>query len=347
MKTDNTLKAIDLFCGCGGLSLGLEKAGFQVVAASEILPHVRKTYQVNHPNTLTFADIRGLTGSELLKTTGLKRGELDLLAGCPPCQGFSSLRTRNGSVQIQDDRNELIFEFIRIALEIRPKTILIENVPALMTDERIEKTKQILINNGYSVSLSVLNAADFGVPQRRKRMILMASRLGNINSLIPGNNKQHTVFDAIGQLPAPGMSGNWMHDLKRNHTEKVMNIIKRIPKNGGSRSALGDDQLPCHKKLGGGFRDVYGRMSWSKVSPTITRSCTNPSKGRFLHPVEDRSITLLEAAILQSFPKGYKFPKSFLNTDQVSSMIGEALPPKFAAAQGEHLKKHLVLFIEK
>lgn len=128
------------------------------------------------------------------------------------------------------------------------------------------------------------------------------------------------------------------------HSKTVMDRISRIPKNGGSRSALGDDQLECHKRYPYGFRDVYGRMKWNDVAPTITRSCVNPSKGRFLHPEQDRAITLYEAMRLQSFPPTYKFPRHLTMT-QIASMIGEALPPKFAEAQARHIREHLELYL--
>lgn len=334
------MKAIDLFSGCGGLTHGLKKAGFEVLAAVELLEHARETYKANHENISLYGDIREVSGIQLMENHNLKTGELDLLAGCPPCQGFSRMRTKNRSTPAEDERNELIFEFLRLALELKPKAILMENVPGLMKDERMIKTIASLEKHGYDVAIDVLDAANFGVAQRRKRMILVASRVGTA-SLPVGKNKSITVADKLEKLASPGKSGKYWHDITRVHTEKVQNIIKRIPKDGGSRSALGDDQLPCHKRLNGGFRDVYGRMSWNKVSPTITRSCTNPSKGRFLHPDQDRAITPYEAALLQSFPKSYIFPVS-LTITQVESMIGEALPPKFAEKQARHVIKHVL-----
>ncbi|EHQ06874.1 DNA cytosine methyltransferase [Leptonema illini] len=331
--------AIDLFSGCGGMTQGLKSAGFSVLASAEILAVARETYHDNHPEVRQYTDVRRLTGATLLSDLNLRPGELDLLAGCPPCQGFSTIRTRNKPNPVADERNELIFDFLRLALALRPKAILMENVPGLMKDRRLEKTARRLRAAGYDVEVDVIDAADFGVPQRRKRMILVATRTGRA-SLPSGDSKQRTVADAIRDLPKAGKSGIHWHDLKRDHSEKVMNIIRRISKDGGSRSDLGKEQLECHKRTDG-FRDVYGRLSWNKVSSTITRSCVNPSKGRFIHPEEDRAITVFEAALLQSFPKSYRFSRS-INLTEVTSMIGEALPPLFAKKQGLHIRRKIL-----
>ncbi|WP_061207216.1 DNA cytosine methyltransferase [Leptospira santarosai] len=348
MKNSNikkNLTAIDLFGGCGGLSLGLSKAGFKVLAAVEILTHARETYSLNHKDALLFSDIKKISGSDIMEQAKLKPGDLDLLAGCPPCQGFSSLRRKNRLKPADDDRNELIFDFLRLIQELLPKTILMENVPALMKDQRMKKVRLQLKKLGYNFSIGVLNAADFGVPQRRKRMILIASRLGKINLPSSKINKKKTVRNAIGGLSHPEKSKNPLHKILSKHSDKIMKRICQIPIDGGSRNALGaKNQLNCHKRLvssiGGGFNDVYGRLWWDKEASTITRFCTNPSKGRFLHPTQNRALTVYEAALLQSFPKSYKFPKD-LGILKLSSMIGEALPPLFAKAQAIHIRKHL------
>ncbi|MCB9994876.1 MAG: DNA cytosine methyltransferase [Rhodospirillales bacterium] len=331
--------AIDCFAGCGGLSEGLKTAGFSVLAGIEINPKAQQAHKLNHPTSKLYSDICSVQPEEILKDLGLKKGELDLLAGCPPCQGFSRMRTLNGSERIADPRNKLIFDFVRLAIALQPKTILMENVPGLLKDWRFTEAKRRLKKAGYKwIVADVHDAANFGVPQRRRRMIMMASRIGDIQP-ITGKEPKATVRNTIGRLKSPDQSKNRLHKLHMNHSNEVMNRIKRIPKNGGSRSALGDDQLECHKKLQG-FRDVYGRMKWDDVSPTITRFCHNPSKGRFLHPEQDRAITIYEAMRLQSFPGTYKFPKN-LSMSDIASLIGEALPPKFAEAQARHIVSHI------
>ena len=328
--------AMDLFAGCGGLSQGLASAGFKVVAAAEIREEARATYSLNHPDVPTYGDVRELTGRELMENAGIGTGRLDLLAACPPCQGFSSIRTRNGGVA-RDERNELIFEVLRLCLEIFPKCVLIENVPALLEDWRLKKFMDRL-SGDYEFTPGLLDAQDYGVPQRRRRMILLGSRFGKIPLPAPWEKKR-TVADAIGGLPRPEDRHKLpLHRIRQQLTEKVLARVRKISRN---RSELPEEmQLACHRKCPGGFRDVYGRMDWNEVAPTITRSSHNPSKGRFLHPSQDRGITLYEAKLLQGFPRSYKFPVDYGIT-KISSMIGEAIPPPFGKAHGLAILRHL------
>lgn len=339
------MKAIDLFCGAGGLTVGLKMAGFDVVSAVEKEPIVSETYMQNHPDVyLRTGDIRELSPAKIMNELGLKPGELELLAGCPPCQGFSSLRTRNKNSSVNDERNDLIFSFLEFVECFLPKVVMLENVPALAKDYRIrifcDKLKQL----GYYVdsnSVAIEDASHFGVPQRRRRMVMLASRLGYLPRA-EKSNKKITVKDTIGNLPLPQFSDDFLHNIKENRTEKVMKMIQLVPKDGGSRSDLPYEYwLPCHRKYPNGFRDVYGRMKWDAVSPTITSGCTNPSKGRFIHPTQDRAITLREAALLQTFPANYYFPIKY-GKDRAALMIGNALPPEFIKRHAEVIKRHLI-----
>ena len=259
---------------------------------------------------------------------GLQAFELDLLAGCPPCQGFSTLRTMNGARHVEDPLNDLIFEFLRFVQAFLPKAVMFENVPALLRDDRLSRIERQLSDLGYFCTAKVFDAQHFGVPQRRLRMILMGSRFGAPSFAAP-NRQCRTVAQAIRRLPSPNRSSDPVHNYPVNRADHVMDLIQRIPKNGGSRTDLpANVQLGCHQRFDG-FRDVYGRMAWRKPAPTITGGCINPSKGRFLHPDEDRAITLREAAILQGFPKSYFFDLS-RGRYQAAQMIGNAFPPKFA-----------------
>jgi DNA (cytosine-5)-methyltransferase 1 len=342
-KNDKPI-AIDLFSGCGGLTLGLKQAGFRVRGAVEIDTGVIETYRKNHPEvTIWDTDIRLVEGAQILKNLHLKKGELDLLAGCPPCQGFSTIRTYNGNKRIRDRRNDLIFDYLRLVRELLPKAVMMENVPALMRDRRMTRFKKELESLGYDLNGSpvILNAADYMVPQRRHRMILVCSRLGKIE-LPTKSRRRKTVRETIGGLPRPGRSGDPLHDLKEDRSSRVMAIIRGIPKNGGSRTDLPQSlKLPCHKRFPDGFKDVYGRMSWEDVAPTITGGCVNPSKGRFLHPSQNRSITLREAALLQTFPKNYHFSLA-RGKFAVALMIGNALPPTFIKMHATAVKKSLI-----
>jgi DNA (cytosine-5)-methyltransferase 1 len=221
-----------------------------------------------------------------------------------------------------------------------PSVILFENVPGLMDDHRFTSLQERLAAKQYHVDYKVLNLAAYGIPQRRRRLIIIGSRLGEIH--IPAaSNQKSTVRHAIEKLPSPGDSDDPIHRSIAHHSTAVTERIKKIPKNGGSRTDLGADaQLACHRKFDG-YKDVYGRMAWDKPAPTITRFSINPSKGRYLHPEQDREITMREAALLQTFPPDYRFPLDEFGRFEVASMIGEALPPKFAQYVGEHIAKHI------
>lgn len=333
---NRNLKAIDLFSGAGGMSLGLQLAGFDVVGAIEVDPAACDAYRLNHPTVrLWQRDIRRVTGNALMRKLRLKRGTLDLLAACPPCQGFSSVRTKNGRQSNQDPRNDLVYEVLRFARSMKPKTIMLENVPGLVKDERYATLLDRLTSLGYRLTSDVLDAGDFGVPQRRRRLVLLASRVSQPAFATPAP-RARTVRQQIGKLVDPARSKDPMHGYKRKHSQKVLDLMRRIPRDGGSRAALGaEEQLPCHKRLAG-FSDVYGRMAWDRPAPTITGGCTNPSKGRFIHPSADRAITLREAALLQTFPARYQFPLN-VSRETIALLIGNALPPEFIRRQAAAL----------
>ncbi|MDP1946871.1 MAG: DNA cytosine methyltransferase [Nitrospirota bacterium] len=334
--------AIDLFSGCGGLTLGLKQAGFRVVGAVEIDPLAVRTYKVNHKQVVVWEqDISELSVSKVMEKLKLSKGQLDLLAGCPPCQGFSALRTRNGANQNRDYRNSLIHEMLRFIRVLRPKAVMMENVPGLKSKKQFRDFYRGLKRLGYKVGWNVKDAARYGVPQRRKRLILLAGVDAKI-SFADESKKRRTVRHAIGGLAKAGSSGDAIHDIKEKRTAKVLDLIKDIPRDGGSRLDLPNDrQLTCHKNCDG-FKDIYGRMAWKEVAPTITSGCLNPSKGRFIHPKENRAITMREAALLQSFPRDYWFP-SDAGKQAGALMIGNALPPEFIRRHAVEIRKHLLV----
>jgi DNA (cytosine-5)-methyltransferase 1 len=335
--------AIDLFSGCGGLTLGLRRAGFRVAGAIELDPLAVETYKANHKRTIVWPqDIRKVSVRRVMRELKLRRGQLDLLAGCPPCEGFSTLRTLNGGQRVRDPRNDLVFDFVRFVRVLRPKTIMMENVPALRKNRRFFLLCKALRQLGYTFQHRVLNAADYGVPQRRRRLILLASRFGPVLFASPALRRR-TVRGAIGWLPHPKKSRDILHNIEETRTERIRDLIRRIPKNGGSRKDLGaKSQLSCHHKCDG-FKDIYGRLVWNDVASTITSGCFNPSKGRFLHPSQNRTLTLREAALLQGFPKTYIFSLRH-GKSSAASLIGNALPPEFVRRHAqivfESLRKH-------
>ena len=266
----------------------------------------------------------------------LKRGQLDLLAGCPPCQGFSSITKLNGKKRTSIEQNKLVDHFLRYVRQLLPRAVMIENVPGLKRSRKFRELRRALNKLGYRCNHAVLNAADFNVPQRRRRFILVAARgrkipFGALSEAKP------TVKDAFANLMFRPKNDS-LHKLRERRTARIQKLINDIPHDGGSRRSLGTRrQLMCHQECDG-FKDIYGRMAWDSVAPTITGGCCNPSKGRFLHPTRNRTITLREAALLQTFPPGYSFS---LRRGKFSAaeMIGNALPPEFIRRHAREIRK--------
>ena len=239
--------------------------------------------------------------------------------------------------------NDLVFEFARFVAAFLPKTLMMENVPGLLDDARVDRIKSELGALGYECNAEVFNANQYGVPQRRLRMILLGAR-GRCPSFAAPVRRRRTVAEAIGRLPGPETSEDPAHNYPVQRAEHVMSLIRRIPKDGGSRTDLSaEDQLRCHQRSDG-FRDVYGRMAWREPAPTITGGCINPSKGRYIHPEENRAITLREAALLQGFPRSYSFKMS-KGRYPVAQLIGNAFPSKFAEHHARSIHRHLEKFV--
>ncbi len=333
--------AVDLFSGCGGLSEGMRQAGFDVKVALELNEDAVAAYKLNHPETSVIQeDIRKIKIKDVKKR--LDGQPLHLLAGCPPCQGFSTMRTLNRKEPVEDERNNLINEYLRFVKELKPLTIMMENVPGLKNFELFESMCDELRAH-YDIDVDVVDIKKYGIPQRRKRLVLIGTlkTLGNPLRIAEGNNKKATVRDTIGQMEPIEATSDPVHKITARHTKKVQDLIARIPKNGGSRKDLPESFiLNCHKKKNIGFKDVYGRLRWDDYSSTITSGCLNPSKGRFLHPEENRVISAREAALLQSFPRDYKFPTD-ISKSALALLIGNALPPKFSFIQCQNIKKYL------
>ncbi len=340
--------AIDLFAGCGGTSLGLQAAGFDVRGAVELDPVASLRYQLNVGLSPIVADIRRVSAAQLLRAAKLRPGQCFLLAACPPCQGFSSQRQRG---QGDDDpRNALVFEVVRMVRSIRPAYVLFENVPGLAKGagkELYQEMMSQLRRLGYRTSEGILDSADFGVPQRRSRLIALCSHhtIPTIELPAPtyadptksvedrqGRRDWRTVIEVIGAMPpidAGGMDSRDPLHVAPSHPAKALDRIRAIPADGGARGALPPDLvLDCHRGHDGHY-DVYGRMWWNRPAPTITGGCNKPSKGRFIHPDQHRAITLREAALLQTFPATARFAGS---RDRIAEQIGNAVPPDLVKA---------------
>lgn len=350
------LSAIDLFSGGGGLSEGMRQAGFNISVAVEIDPIAAETFRANHKKTdVIERNIQLVSSAEILKRCRLRKGELDLLAGCPPCQGFSSLTSK---YKRHDPRNSLIQEVSRLVQEIRPKSVMIENVPGLANKgiAYLRNFIEDLEKLGYIVNYDVLQVADYGVPQERRRFVLLAGLGFEIKIPSPTHSKAgknglpewKTVRNAFEGLGSPttlkdsaaygGPSAlNW--HVIRNISKLNIERLKYL-KPGGPRYDIPNHLRPaCHQDNNRGFSNVYSRMSWNNPSPTITGGCTVLSKGRFGHPTELRTISVREAARLQTFPDSFQFATDFI--DHASQIIGNALPCEFARVMSEACYKEL------
>lgn len=338
------LYSIDLFSGCGGLTEGMHQAEFKTQFAFELNEIASKAYSLNHSDTTVITkDIRKVNLTEIKRQLNGKT--IHLLAGCPPCQGFSSIRRLNRGNK-RDDRNNLIFEYLRFVKALKPLTIMMENVPGLVNYYRFNEMVGKLEKLGYCVKFKVVNVKNYGVPQSRRRLVLVGSRLGEID-IAQGTNEKVTVRNTIGKMEPTSQTKDELHKIFPKHSSAVMNRIKLTPKNGGSWKDLPKKYiLECHKGENVGFNDIYGRLRWDDYSTTITGGCLNPSKGRFLHPTKNRTITAREAALLQSFPRDYKFPID-VNKTALALLIGNALPPKFSFIQSENIKSHILSHLKK
>lgn len=363
-KRSHRLTAVDLFAGCGGLTSGLQAAGFDVVAAIEQDPDAAATYKANNPDVVLYdRDIRCVTAAEVQRALALRKGEsLDLLAGCPPCQGFTRLTESSGR---RDRRNGLVREFLRFVRVLRPKVCMLENVPGLLRTSKgkryFREVESGLKKAGYRLSYDVVELADYGVPQFRKRLVLIAARRKAIPIPTPthhdparigkhGQQPWNTVRKTIAKLPkAPLRSavraGRAALHYEWHYARNVASLVKRrlehALKHGGRRSTLPESlRLKCHERRPDGYFDVYGVIDWDRPSPTITSGCTNASKGCFGHPKEARPLTAVEAACLQTFLLSHKFKGSGL--ESVARQIGNALPRRFAKVVAKAIAKRLV-----
>jgi len=341
---DIKVDAIDLFCGAGGLAHGLQKSNINVQLGIDIEPSCQYPFEENNNAKFLLKSVKDITKDEIEKFYG--ENSYKLLAGCAPCQTFS---TYNSKACSSDNRWWLLLEFSRLVSEILPDVVTMENVPGLAKQEVFFKFLKQLQNNGYEVFYEVINSADYGLPQNRKRLVLLASRLGSIRLLTPIelNVKLKTVKDAIGKLP-PLKDGEFYEKDPLHQSAELTDINKkriRASKEGGTWQDWSEDLIAeCHKKdTGKSYKSVYARMSWDKPAPTMTTQFYGFGNGRFGHPEQDRAISLREGAIFQGFPKTYKFvPKGepIIKT-KIARMIGNAVPVKLGEVIGKSIIAHI------
>lgn len=343
-KIKNGIIAVDFFCGAGGLTRGLLDAGIEVKKGYDNDINLKDTYEKNNRGSkFICSDVSKIRGVDVLKGLNLKKNYL-LLAGCAPCQPFSSmLRAR----EKEDKRKNLLLEFGRLISEIEPDFVFVENVPGLKNGKgkNIFKLFEDIIKKAeYFFISDILDAKDYGVPQKRRRLVLLASKHNEVKipkkTHGPENGKlpYETVRKTI--LKYPVIRAGSKHKKIINHDARALselNIerLKYIGKDGGTRIDLPENlRLECHKKHSG-HTDVYGRMKWDDVSPTLTCKCTSLSNGRFGHPTQTRAISVREAAAIQTFKDNYIFYGTLIEN---SKWVGNAVPPLFAKSIIEGIK---------
>jgi DNA (cytosine-5)-methyltransferase 1 len=365
-------RAIDLFCGCGGMSVGIRAAGFRILAGVDIEPIYLQTYAHNFPDAEALRlDLSQLSPEAFMERVGIKPGELDMLAGGPPCQGFSkNVPRRERSIDAANNR--LMKSFLSYCKALQPRLILMENVAEMKNGFGQAYTQELLQGlgaAGYAVNHAVLNGADYGVPQRRRRALFIASHDGiKLRFPTPTKGKRPdrpspfdfpshvTVWDAIGDLPSlehgsgeeessyNAVPISEFQRLMREGSTKLTNHVARKlqPTQFARLAALEPGQslkdLPPELKVKGGYSGAYGRLTKDMVAPTITRWVFHPGSGRWGHPVDTRTLTIREAARIQSFPDSFEFTGSFV---QQAAQVGNAVPPLLARSISECLRSQV------
>lgn len=333
--------AVDLFCGVGGLTYGLQSAGIKVVAGVDLDDSCKYSFEHNNSSLFIHKNIEEIKGKEIKRL--LKGYDIKVLVGCAPCQPFSNHQKNKKNRKIHKDWN-LLYQFLRIVEESKPHIISMENVPALINEKVFVDFVKKLEKIGYKVTYSVINAAFYGLAQNRRRLILLASRKNEIQLVSAKNDVPiMTVKDVIGYLP-PVKAGE-ICSKDRLHIASSLKAINlkrvRASRPGGTwRDWPEELLLECHKKnTGKSYSSVYGRMSWDGLSPTITTQFIGYGTGRFGHPTQDRALTLREGALIQSFPANYSFvgetEKVFMKS--IARHIGNAVPPLLGKIVGESI----------
>lgn len=340
MKID----AVDLFCGAGGLTHGLELAGINVVSGYDIDVACRYPYEKNNLSKFIVKNVKNLDAESINENFSLN--SIKLLAGCAPCQPFSNYRQG----KIKDQRWELLYSFARLIVETQPDLVSMENVPELVRHQVFTDFVAQLEKQNYYVYSSVIFCPDFGIPQSRRRLVLLASKLGKIKLIEPTHKKESylTSRDALGNLP-PIEAGETNLNDPLHKASSLTNInmqrIKASKQNGTWNDWPNELRASCHQRPSGKkYVAVYGRMNWDSPAPTITTQCYNYGSGRFGHPEQNRAITLREAAVLQSFPLDYQFINPEIKQvkrSEIARLIGNAVPVKLAEAIGKTFIEHV------
>lgn len=343
-KTLNRITAIDAFCGAGGLSFGLKKAGIKVKAGFDLDPTCKYPYEKNNKANFICNDIEKISSDELL--SNFEDNDIKVIVGCAPCQTFSS-HTHKIKNREKDKKWSLINSFLKLIKEVNPDILSMENVPQLQKYEIYKNFVKELESCDYNVTSQIVNCVKYGIPQTRKRLVLLASKYGKIKLIEPTHKKAKTVADTIKYLPpiAQGEAhpDNPLHQSMGLSPLNIKRIKHSIP--GGTWRDWPEELiLECHKKeSGASYSSVYGRMQWEEPAPTITTQYYGLGTGRFGHPEQNRALSLLEGALLQTFPKNYQFYKKGepFSKSGVGRLIGNAVPVRLGYIIGKSIIKHV------
>ena len=330
-------EVVDLFCGVGALSHGLKLSGYKIIAGYDVDGRCKHAYEVNNDATFISRDVGKLTPEEIRAHYSGKR--TTILAGCAPCQPFSTYKQRYD----EDPKWNLVTKFAKLAVAVQPDFITMENVPTLLKYKEgrvFARFCKMLKDGGYDVEWSIERCEEYGVPQRRRRLVVLAAKSHELGKLKPDQNELVSVREAIGKLPP--IEAGTVHPKDPLHTASGLTQINlqriKASRPGGTwRDWPVSLRADCHRRPSGKtYPGVYARMTWDEPSPTLTTQCYGFGNGRFGHPEQHRAITLREAAILQSFPPDYEFlpageKPSFV---EVGRWIGNAVPVRLAQAIG-------------
>jgi DNA (cytosine-5)-methyltransferase 1 len=339
-----TISAVDLFCGVGGLTHGLVRSGVNVTAGVDLDPSCRYPYEANNDAKFIERDVNDLTSADIVPY--LSEGDFSLLAGCAPCQPFSSY-SQSGRSKKRDKDWQLVSNFGDLVADLQPDLVTMENVAQLSSHAVFKRFLKSL--KGYHVHWSIVECTRIGIPQSRKRLVLLASKLGTIglDRIDQMDSPTRTVRDEIGDLPE--IRAGEQHPSDPLHAAcslSEMNMRRiRASRPGGTWRDWDPELLAaCHRKATGAtYPSVYGRMEWDMPAPTMTTQCFGYGNGRFGHPTQDRAISLREAAMIQTFPRSYKFLEDgeAVRFNRLGRLIGNAVPVRLGEVIGETLKQHI------
>lgn len=348
MLIRNNIGVVDLFCGVGGLSHGLKQGGLNIIAGFDIDKTCEYAYTHNNGAQFFDTDISKVTKEQVLSLFG--DSKIKVLAGCAPCQPFSSYAFKNKKKD--PNKYDLLYQFGRLVEEVQPDIVTMENVPQIASfslKNVLQDFVDLLENNHYHCNVKVVYCPDYGIPQTRKRLVLLASKFGDIKLISPTHSKDNyvTVKDVIGDLPP--LEAGETSDTDPLHRAKSlsplnMQRIMHTPYGGSWKDWPKELMLECHKSQNGSsFGSVYGRMRWEKPAPTMTTQCTGLGNGRFGHPEQNRAISAREAALIQTFPQEYKFfaDEEHVSIVKASRYIGNAVPPQLGFVIAQSIIRHI------